>query len=404
VRVLYASPCYGHEEIDAVRGVLENPRQIGAGPLVAEFEGRIAALFDKPHGVMTNSGSSANLLALASLGLPHGSEVITPALTFSTTVAPILQLGFRPVFVDVEPYSYQVSVRAVEAAVTERTSAIMVPLLLGNVPDMPALRAVADRRGLALIEDSCDTLNARYDDRPTGAYSDVSTTSFYATHVITCAGGGGMVCFRSEAHADRARMFAHWGRASVLEGYSDASVESRYRMVLDDVPYDAKFVFFEVGYNLQALELQAAFGLRQLDRLDGFLARRRANVARLDSYVRGTGWLRGPAVHPGACPNWLAYPLRVDCPESDAPHERKRLAIHLEAAGIQTRPIMTGNVLRQPAFRAAGSGRFPWADHAMRSGLLVGCHQGLGPEDMTVITGALDASSDLWRETYHVPD
>jgi CDP-6-deoxy-D-xylo-4-hexulose-3-dehydrase len=267
----------------------------------------------------------------------------------------------------------------------------MVPLLLGNVPDMPALREIADRHKLALIEDSCDTLRARYAGLPSGAYSDVSTTSFYATHVITCAGGGGMVCFRDEEHARRARMLANWGRASVLEGYADASVESRYRMVLDETPYDAKFVFFEVGYNLQALELQAAFGLEQFHRLDGFLAQRRANVAHLDTYVRTTDWLRGPVVHPKAEPNWLAYPLRVNCSAMDAPSERMRLAVHLEACGIQTRPIMTGNVLRQPAFRAAGSGRFPWADDVMRSGLLVGCHQGLGPDDMGVVVDALEA-------------
>jgi len=391
VKVLYASPCYGPEEIEAVVDVLENPRQIGAGPLVSEFESRIAAMFAKPHAVMTNSGSSANLLALASLALPPGAEVITPALTFSTTVAPILQLGLVPVFVDVEPYSYQVSVRSVKAALTARSGAIMVPLLLGNVPDLPALRDIADRAGIFIVEDSCDTLRARYAGLASGAYSDVSTTSFYATHVLTCAGGGGVVCFRSEAHARRARMMAHWGRASVLQGYSDASVESRYRMVLDETPYDAKFVFFEIGYNLQALELQAAFGLRQVERLDGFLERRRANVARLDRYVRSTDWLRGPVVHPDAEPNWLAYPIRLECLASDAPHERMRLARHLEAEGVQTRPIMAGNVLRQPAFRGAGTGRFPWADDAMRSGLLVGCHQGLGAEDMGVIIEALEA-------------
>jgi CDP-6-deoxy-D-xylo-4-hexulose-3-dehydrase len=386
MRIPYASPCYGAEEIKAVVRVLENPRQIGAGPLVAEFEARIAELFAKPHGVMTNSGSSANLLALAALGLPRGSEVITPALTFSTTVAPILQLGLRPVFVDSEPDTYVVDVDAVRRAVTERTRALMIPLLLGNVPDMERLREIADERGLYLIEDSCDTLGARYAGQSTGAFADVSTTSFYATHVITCAGGGGLVAFREQRHAERACVLANWGRASVLDGPAEAPISARYRALIDGRPYDRRFTFLEVGYNLQATELQAAFGLAQLDRLPGFLARRRRNFALLDEHLRDhlSGALGAPHVHPKADPCWLAFPLRVD------PAERQALAAHLESSGIQTRPIMAGNILRQPGFQGAGAGVFPWADDAMRSGLLVGCHQGLADHDITTITGALD--------------
>lgn len=367
----YAGPKYGREEIDAVVRVLENPGQIGAGPAVAEFERAVAALFAKPHGLMVNSGSSANLLALASLDIPAGSEVITPALTFSTTVAPILQLGLRPVFADSCADTHVVDPEAVEAAVTPRTRAIMIPLLLGNVPDMAALRAVCDRHGLAFVEDSCDTLGARFGGMPTGAFSDVSTTSFYATHIITCAGGGGLVSFRDERHAERARLLTYWGRSSVLFRDGSDDFERRYQG-----GYDAKFVFAAAGYNLQPLELQAAFGLEQLKKLPSFIATRRARwlelLARVSRHADVISTAKGL---PGADPVWLAFPLRV---LDSAPFTRRDLAAYLEAHDVQTRPIMAGNILRHPGFEGlACPEHFPGADAVMRGGLLIGAHQGM---------------------------
>lgn len=362
MKIPYAAPRYGPPEVRAVVDVLENPDQIASGPKVRAFERKIAALFGHAHGVMVNSGSSANLLALASLELPKGAKVVTPACTFATTVAPIVQLGLEPVFVDVEADTYMPTVRALyEAALCQQADAILLPLLLGNG---------APRRiyysSVPLIVDSCDTLGCEV------PWADAVTTSFYASHVITAAGGGGMVCFQDADHADRARLRAHWGRASTLMDTDD--VAERYA----GGEYDRKFLFTEMGYNLQPLELQAAFGLKQLTRLGGFLSQRRENFTHLqDGLAPHEDVLVLPRALPGA--NWLAFPLTV---REDAPFTRYALARHLEAHGIQTRPIMAGNILRQPGFQNLGTGEFPVSDSIMDGGLLVGLHQGLGDSEI----------------------
>jgi CDP-4-dehydro-6-deoxyglucose reductase, E1 len=362
-RVPYAGPMWGETEIQAVVDVLRDPsRQIAPGPRVREFEGRVASLFGQRHGVMTNSGSSANLLALASLDLPQGATVLTPALTFATAVAPILQLGLRPVFVDVEPGTYVTGDLSDYAA-----HAALVPLLLGNVPD---LRPVA----CPLVVDACDTLGNSVPE------ADVVTTSFYASHVITAAGGGGMVCFpaKDQARADRARLLAYWGRRSTLLP-SDA-IEDRYvGELLAGVEYDTKFLFTEVGFNMQPLELQAAFGLAQLKRLPEFLAVRTRNFAALLHFFSA---YEDRFVLPRASPraNWLAFPLTV---RPEAGFTRLDFVRHLEAHGIQTRPIMAGNILRQPAYAHLGDpDRYPVADAVMRGGILLGCHQAMGETEL----------------------
>jgi CDP-6-deoxy-D-xylo-4-hexulose-3-dehydrase len=370
-RVPYAGPVWGEPEIQAVLDVLRSPsRQLAAGPKVAEFERRIAALFGQPHGVMVNSGSSANLLALAALNLPRGSRVVTPALTFATTVAPILQLGLVPEFVDVEPGAY------VAGPPTLYSGAAVLPLLLGNAPDMVEWR----ENTTSLIVDSCDTLDVR-----ALTYADMVTTSFYASHVVTAMGGGGMVCCRWPRHAERVRLLANWGRRSTLVP-SDA-IEDRYTT---DVlgPYDAKFLFPVAGYNMQATEAQAAFGLAQLDRLPDFLATRHWHFTQLRSFFECYGeWFVLPESAPGA--NWLAFPLTV---RPEAPFTRLDFVRHLEARGIQTRPIMAGNILRQPGFTHLGDpDRFPVADSVMRGGVLLGCHQGLTDEQIGYVQDVADA-------------
>lgn len=382
MRVPYAQAVYGKAEIRAAMRVFENPSKIVAGPAVKQFEKKIANLFGKQHGVMVNSGSSANLLALAALDLPPHAEVITPALTFSTTLAPILQLGLTPVFTDVEPGTYVINAGQVEALITRRTRALMVPSLIGNLPDWARLRAIARKHDLRLIEDSCDTLGARFRGLPTGAYSDVSTTSFYASHIITAAGGGGMACFRDAALARRARLMAYWGRESTLFGAYEQSEElrKRFRGKLAGRPYDAKFIFSEIGYNFQPTEAQAAFGLAQLARLPAFAARRRARFRELVRFFRRYAqFFIPPRALPGARTSWLAFPLTI---RSGAPFTRLAITRRLEERNIQTRPIFTGNVLRQPAFRRMARKRvarrgYPVADAVMQNSFLIGCHQGL---------------------------
>jgi len=219
-RVPYALAVHDKEEEEAVLSVLRNHKTI-IGEKTQEFEKKVAALFGKKYGTMVNSGSSANLLAFELLDLPKGSEVITPVLTFSTTLAPIIQKQLIPVFIDVEPGSYLINIGEMEDAIGEKTKALMIPSLLGNVPDMKRIKKAADENSLSFIEDSCDTLGATFEGSPTGIFSDISTTSFYGSHVITAAGGGGMICINDVELYRKCKMLRGWGRSSAVDESED---------------------------------------------------------------------------------------------------------------------------------------------------------------------------------------
>lgn len=387
MRVFYAQAVYGQEEIAAVLDVLkQRPLALMTGPSVKAFEGRVAALFGKAIGLMVNSGSSANTLAVASLDLPPGSEVVTPALTFSTTVAPLVQQGLVPAFVDVEPDTFNIDSDQVEAMIRPNTRAVLVPNLIGNLPDWRSLRRIADRHGLRLIEDSADTLGSLYDGKPTGALSDVTTTSFYASHVVTCAGFGGMVCVNDPALARRAILLRGWGRSSSLSAESE-SIEDRFNTEVDGIPYDSKFVFEGIGYNFLPSEIAAAFGLVQLNRLETYVDRRIRNFNALRRFFQDyQHWFVLPRQRPEVRTAWLAFPLVV---REEAPFTRRDLQVHFETQGIQTRTVFTGNILRQPGFRAIprreSPDGYPNADRVMRGGLLLGCHQGMTEDDVAYV-------------------
>ncbi len=397
VHVPYALAVYGKEEIAAVNLVLKDPTKIVAGASVRAFEQKISALFGKKYGVMVNSGSSANLLALRLLNLPKGAEIITPVLTFSTTVAPIVQLGFVPVFVDVLPATYQIDVSKIPALITKKTKALLVPSLIGNLPDLLALRHLAQKHRLSFIEDSCDTLGGKFLGKPTGFYSDMTTTSFYASHIITAAGGGGMLCLNNKKLAERARVLANWGRESTLFGSHEESESLAKRMAgrIEGRPYDAKFIFSEIGYNMQSTELCGAFGLAQLARLNAF-KKKRLHVFRtlLKFFGQYERFFVLPKSDARAETVWLAFPLTV---RTGAGFSRQEITRYLEERGIQTRPIFSGNILTQPGFKnitaKTQKGGFPVADDIMRNGFLIGCHHGLREEQLRylkeVFTGFL---------------
>lgn len=382
MRVFYAQAVYGEEEIDAVADVLRNQSlALMSGPSVKRFERRVAALFAKRHGLMVNSGSSANMLAVAALDLPKGSEVVTPALTFSTTVAPLVQQGLIPAFVDVEPDTFNIDADAIESMIGPKTKAMMVPNLIGNLPDWPALRAIADKHGLKVIEDSADTLGSLVGGEPSGRFSDISTTSFYASHVVTAGGFGGMVSTSDDALARRATLLRGWGRSSSLIGESE-SIEDRFGIEVDGIPYDSKFVFEGIGYNFLPSEISAAFGLVQLDRLPDYTERRIRNFERLRTFFENYAhWFHLPRQQPDTRTPWLALPLVVS---DSAPFTRRDLQIGMETAGVQTRTVFTGNILRQPGFknvpRRENEMGYPNADRVMRGGILLGCHQGMGED------------------------
>ncbi|KAI9010797.1 pyridoxal phosphate-dependent transferase [Hyaloraphidium curvatum] len=381
-RVWYAPngfQAYGDAEIDAVVASLKAGWIAGTGPASQEFEHRTAALFGHDHGLLVNSGSSANLLALAALDLPKGAGVVTPACTFATTVAPIVQLGLTPQFCDVDPATIVPTLDMILSRVTADTRAIMLPNLNGFLPPFPALRAAllsVNRSDIFLIEDSADTLGHP----PQGA--DASTTSFYASHVCTAMGSGGMATFARAEHRARAAMLRDWGRA----GDDREDFDSRFGGEgIDGIPYDQKFLYLEPGYNMRSSEANAAFGLVQLARLPANLGRRRANFSRYMQRLAplaARGLIALPPADPGA--NLLAMYLRVP-----GPGVRVRLLAHLESRGVQTRVCFSGNVTRHPAFRRYLE-PFEGADAVMREGFLVGCHHGMGEEEVDWVCGAIE--------------
>lgn len=376
MRVNYGQTVHGQEEIDAVVEVLKTSTQMG--PKVREMQQQVSALFAKRHGVMVNSGSSANYLAVEILDLPKGSEVITPALTFATTVAPLVRQGLIPAFVDAAPGTYNIDVDAIERMITRKTSAMMIPSLIGNLPDWRRIRELADAHGLKVIEDSADTLGATIDETSTGVYSDVSTTSFYGSHVINGAGNGGMLCVNDDDLGRKALLLRSWGRSSSLFVESEA-IENRFNVMLDGIEYDAKFLFEDLGYNLEPSEISAAFGLVQLGKLDNNIrVREKAFAAHRAFFAQYEDWFILPEQLPGSRTGWLAFPLTL---REGAPFTRRELQIYLEKSDVQTRPVFTGNILRQPAMKnvtcQTSSDGYPAADAVMRGGILLACHHGL---------------------------
>jgi CDP-6-deoxy-D-xylo-4-hexulose-3-dehydrase len=377
--VPYGKSVHGEEEIAAVVEVLRNSTLMGKN--VREMEARVAALFAKKWGIMVNSGTSANYLAVELLNLPPGTQVITPVLTFSTTVAPLIRNKLIPVFIDVSEGTYNIDVNQIENMITPKTKAMMIPNLIGNLSDWDILRRIADQYHLALIEDSADTLGALLRNESTGTRSDISTTSFYGSHVINCAGNGGMLCVNNPDYEQRAKLLRSWGRSSSLFVESE-KIENRFNVDLEGIGYDAKFVFAEAGYNLEPSEMGAAFGLVQLSKLPLNIKLREQNFQKhLDFFKDYEDWFILPKQMPDSVTGWLAMALTV---KDTAPFTRKKLQIYFEERGIQTRPIFTGNILRQPGFKQVECIKqqvgYPVADAVMRGGILIGCHHGLTEE------------------------
>ncbi len=384
LRVPYGMTVHGKEEIDAVVKVLETSTQMGKN--VKEFEEKVANLFNKRSGVMVNSGSSALYLGMEVLNLPKESEVITPALTFSTTVGCIIKNGLIPAFVDTKRATYCIDAGKIEEMIGDKTKAVCIPNLIGNIPDWDEIKRISDKYDLKIIEDSADTLGGIFKNKSSGYYSDISTTSFYGSHVINCAGNGGMLCLNDEDYIRKARLLRSWGRSSSIFADSE-QIENRLNISIDGISYDSKFVFEEIGYNLEPSELGAAFGLVQLSRLEENIEKRIMNFnSHMDFFSSYQEWLETPLQTPYTRTGWLAFPLLV---KDEAPFSRKDLQIHLEKRNIQTRVIFTGNILRQPGFvkmnrRTSADGYYE-ADRVMRGGMLIGCHHGLDQEMITHI-------------------
>lgn len=366
---------FGEHEIQAVAEVLRKG-WLTVGPTAAEFEKRIAKLFGKRHGLFVNSGSSANLLALEMLKFPKGSEIITPACNFNTTVSPIVQTGSVPVLVDVEVGTYVMSPEVLEKALSKKTVAVMVPHLIGNFIDLPAFSAFCKKHKLVLIEDSCDTIGGSFHSKPSGIWTDVTTTSFYASHIITAGGAGGMVMLNEKKLREKARVFRDWGRGISRHDQNIGSRLATYK--IDGRQYDSAFVFVERGYNFKPTEMQAAFGLAQLERLQTFIQKRTENFNAIYAFFkRHEEHFILPKSLPNCQVNWLAFPLTV---RPGAPFERNTFVRYLENHKIQTRPLFSGNILKHPPYmhiKHRRVGQLPNSQTILERSCVIGVHHGI---------------------------
>lgn len=362
----YKFESYDEQEIEAVNECLKDGWLAGFMDKSIEFEEKISNLFSKKYGLFVNSGSSAVLLGMASLNLPENSEVITPACGFSTTVAPIIQLKLKPIFCDVDLNTYQANKEEVIKCITENTRVILLPNLVGNNPDWSYLRnklKEINREDIILFEDSADTIKSTPE-------TDLSITSFYASHVITAGGMGGMVMFNNEKYLKRAKMFRDWGRI----GDNTEDMAERFNYNIDGIPYDYKFLYGAIGYNMKCCEMCAAFGLVQVKKLDNFLQIRRQNFERYIENLKDVKEIILP--DDSFKPNWMAIPLQYS--------NRLELLTFLENNDIQTRVTFAGNITRHPVYREYLQ-EFTNSDLIMKDGFLLGCHHGLTIKDIDYV-------------------
>ena len=349
-RIFYSASVHDEAEINAVVEVLRSgPQGLWPGKRVTAMEREVAKLFGKTRGVMVNSGSSALYLAVELLNLPKGSEVITPALVFSTDVAPLVRAGLIPVFVDVEPDTYCLDASKIEAAISPQTKAILGVNLAGNLPDWDAIRKIADKHHLKVIEDSCDSLGPTLHGTPTGLRSDFTVTSFANSHVITAGGSGGMVCLNDDDLRDRAVLLRRWGRRSELHYYGSKKKDHNFWEELDGIHYDNQFIFDELAWNFEPSEMGAAFGLEQLKKLPTNWARRQRNFKLYtDFFKQYENLFVLPRELPGVNTVWLGFLLTI---RPDAGFERGHMQEYLDSHEVDTRTIWSGNVVRQPMMK-----------------------------------------------------
>ena len=376
-KISYAQTVYGQEEIDAVVKCLKESTQMGN--YARQFEKKIAELFDKKECLYVNSGSSALFIGVESFSFPKEGEVITPALTFGTSVGCLIKNNLIPVFVDVEPLTYCIDANEIEKAINTKTVAILAPNLMGNLCDWPEIRRIADKYNLIVIEDSADTLGASINGKSSGSYSDMSITSFYGSHIINCAGNGGALLLNDKEIIEKAKLLRSWGRSSSLFDEKSEAIENRFDVNLDGVDYDAKFVFETVGYNVEGSEIGAAFGLEQLKKLQKNIITRKDNFKRqCDFFNQYKQYFRNPIETDNINTAWLAFPILIN---KNAPFSRKEFQIYLEKRNIQTRVVFTGNIIRQPMmqgvkYKTLNKG-YPNADAVMERGVLLPLHHGL---------------------------
>jgi CDP-6-deoxy-D-xylo-4-hexulose-3-dehydrase len=365
-----------------------------------QFEKALAAFLGVRHLITVNSGSSANLVAFFSLTSPKlgdrairkGDEVIGVAAGFPTTVNPIVQFGAVPVFVDVDITTHNIDPELIEAAITPKTKAIMLAHTLGNPFNVAKVKAICDKYNLWLIEDCCDALGAKFEDKMVGTWGDIATLSFYPAHHITM-GEGGAVFTNNEQLIQIAESFRDWGRDCFCKPGCDNSCRSRFNMQLGDLPqgYDHKYTYSHIGFNLKITDMQAACGLAQLERLPGFIEKRNANFSYLKSRLSSVAeFLILPEATEGSTPSWFGFPVTL---KTDTRFKRVDLTRHLDLCKIGTRLLFAGNLTRQPYFKDVDYrvvGNLDNTDVVMNQSLWVGIYPGLDEQQLDYIGEAFE--------------
>jgi len=370
------------------------------GPYGNEFERKMQEHFRSRDFVLVNSGSSANLLMIATLcaeeldknlrpdDKPHlekGDEVITPAVTFPTTLAPIVQHGLIPVFVDCEVGTYNINPALLEDAIGPRTRAIFIPHTVGNPCDMATVMDVAARHSLWVLEDTCDALGATFDGRPVGTFGDMASLSFYPAHQMTMGEGGGVVVNMPRL-SKTCRSIREWGRDCWCDPGKSNTCGKRFGWTLGELPegYDHKYIYTNIGYNLKPTDMQAAIGLAQIEKLPQFIAARRHNFNYLLARLRPLeDFLILPRIDPRAEASPFGFPITLR-----EGIDRRKIIESLEAANIETRLVFGGNILRQPGFRNIQRrvhGQLTESDIIMRQTFFVGVYPGLSDEALDYV-------------------
>ena len=386
-KIYYGRAVYDKKEINAVINVLKNSSlSLIDGKRVKEIEKKVSNIFGKKYGLMVNSGSSANLLALSSFKFKKGSEIITPNLTFSTTVAPIYQLGLIPHFIGVEENKFVSDTSQIEKCINKKTVALMIPNLLGNIADWKLIYRIAKKYNLKIIEDSADTIGYTVNNKNLGQYSDITTNSFYASHIINGAGTGGIVCFNDFNLYERAKLLRGWGRSSATFNESE-NASKRFNVKVSGIDYDAKYIFSDLGYNFLPSEISAAFVLQQIKKLKNNISIRNKNFRYLKDFFKDyTEYFKLPEQNIGVRTAWLAFPLVI---KKNKKFNRKKMQIFFEKRNIQTRTIFTGNILKQPVMKNRNYKKHKKCDKiandVMKNGILLGCHQGMNKSELKYI-------------------
>ena len=386
-----------HEMAAAVDSLLDFTLTFGQHGL--KFEREFAAAVKSKFAVVTNSGSSANLLAVTALrskrmpnSLKAGDKVITPALTFPTTLAPILQNNLKPVFIDADIGTYNVNEEALKEAISSDIKAMIIPHTLGNPNNMDLLMDLKEDHNLILIEDTCDALGGTFDNKNLGTFGDLGTVSLYPAHHITI-GEGGVVLAQDGMTVKILKSLREWGRDCwCLPGNSD-TCGKRFGWKLGELPecYDHKYIYTEIGYNLKVLDLQAAIGLEQLKKLPDFISKRRSNFAEIYRHLtQYEDKLILPTWHKKANPSWFVFPITV---KQDAGFARSQLTSFLESRNIETRLIFAGNILKQPAYMDIDKevrGSLKNSDIVMHDSFFVGVYPGIDKQRLDFMLKTFD--------------